>query len=400
MKRLIVLCLAALCAGCSQAPVAAAATLVGAHDMVLIDKLLFTTSTDRDELRVLDLAPPAAQLGSRQFVRAPNPLEALSIPVLNRPSALSRDTRYVNFTNLNGETVMGKEVGGPWVYATRAGGSEISVVGGGPAADPTQLVEVRRIPTSAPVTASAGASISTTLSRLYFATFDGTSATLQSLDLPATVPTLKAITPAELTRQVRVFPPFVGEVIVDLVVIPGVAGRGICEDPARICVVFATRAMQGAAGRVVLMDPESFAVRELHFPGPIRFLAVHAAATLSTGEYLPAGKRVFGLLDEERCGGPECGGVIAVDTFTGEVALDVTGLPMLPISTGNSLATGLAVVSRGELLLPPSLITDGGAIVPTVVDLSAVGVITTSNGAFIFFDANGLTPFDLNINRT
>ncbi|MBS1153658.1 MAG: hypothetical protein H6Q89_5356, partial [Myxococcaceae bacterium] len=76
------------------------------------------------------------------------------------------------------------------------------------------------------------------------------------------------------------------------------------------------------------------------------------------------------------------------------------GLPMLPISTGNSLATGLAVVSRGELLLPPSLITVGGATVPTVVDLSAVGVITTSNGAFIFFDANGLTPFDLNTNRT
>ena len=79
MKRLLVLSLACLAAGCSQAPIAASATLVGAHDIVLVERLLFTTSTDRDELRVLDLAPPALTQGFRQYVRAPNPLEALSI---------------------------------------------------------------------------------------------------------------------------------------------------------------------------------------------------------------------------------------------------------------------------------------------------------------------------------
>ena len=91
MKQLFVVLVTALAVGCTQAPVAAAATLVGAHDMVLVDKLLFTTSTDRDELRVLDLVPAAAA-GSRQYVRAPNPLEALSIPK-KKPKLIPRRRR-------------------------------------------------------------------------------------------------------------------------------------------------------------------------------------------------------------------------------------------------------------------------------------------------------------------
>lgn len=401
MRRLSVLIGLSVCvASCNQAQVAAAAVLVGAHDMVQVDQLLFTTSTDRDELRALDVVPPGQAVGSREYVRAPNPLEALSIPVLTRPSSLSRDTRYEDFTNAAMQvTALGREIGGPWVYATRAGGAEISIVGGGPATDLTQLVEVKRMPTSAPVTASAGARISPALSRLYFATFDGTAALLQSIDLPTTVPLLKAIPPGDLTKQVKVLPPFAGEVIVDLVVLPGVAGRGMCEDPTKNCVAFATRSMQGKTGRVVLLDPETLALRELRFPGPVRSLVIHAA-TNAGGTFIPPGKRIFGILDEESCGSTDCGGVLAVDTFTGEVALDYTGLPMLPISVGNSLATGLAIVSRGQLRLPPSLVSAGGVTIPTNVELAAVGVITTSSGLFLFFDANGLVPFDLDVIST
>ena len=123
-----------------------------------------------------------------------------------------------------------------------------------------------------------------------------------------------------------------GEVIVDLILVPGIVGRGICEDPAQTCVVYATRSMQGRAGRVLLFDPATLAQKELHFPGPVRTLAIHAG-TMAGTLYVPPGLRVFGILDEERCGGPECGGVIAVNSMTGEIELDSAKLPMLPIES-------------------------------------------------------------------
>ena len=404
MKRLIVLLATASVLGCSQGTTGSSATLVGAHDLVQVGELLFTTSTDRDELRVLNLAPPSTVIGSRDWVRAPNPLEALSIPVLARPSSLSRDSHFTDFTDVAGVSIpLGTEKGGPWVYASRAGGSQISVVGAGPAA----LVEVIRLPASAAVTATAGLSLAAT-SRLYFATFDGEAATLQSLDLPTTVAGLRPASAAladqtqridEVYKTLKVFRPMVGEVIVDLLMVPGIVGRGICEDPAQSCVVYATRSMQGRAGRVLLFDPVSLAQKELHFPGPVRTLAIHAG-TLAMGgtRYVPPGLRVFGILDEERCGGPECGGVIAVDSMTGEIALDSSNLPMLPISTGASLATGLSIAARGQLPLPAAGVTEPGTTppLPTIIELTAAGAITTSNGTVIFFDAYGLIPFDLN----
>ena len=60
---------------------------------------------------------------------APNPLEALSIPVLSRPSSLTRDVHYVDPNP--GGNILSHEINGPWVYATRSGGAEISVVASG-----------------------------------------------------------------------------------------------------------------------------------------------------------------------------------------------------------------------------------------------------------------------------
>lgn len=394
MKRLALL-LCTFGAACSQTPVASGANLVGAHDLVQVGDLLFTTSTDRDELRVLDLFPAGQVVGVRQYVRAPNPIEALSIPVLGRPSALARDTRFEDLLSADGgvAVALGNEAGGPWVYATRAGGAEISVVGGGLATDPTQLMEAVRIPTANAVTASAGVRLTALQSRLYFATSTGDGTTLLSIDLPTTVAPLKAAFKAGLLTQ-KVIGTLPGEVVVDLLIVPGLPGRGVCGVAGTQCLVVATRQMQGRSGRVLLLDPASFEQRELRFPGPIRLLAVHAG-TFIDGRYAAPGERVFGVLDEELCGSSECSGVVAVDTLTGEVAIDSANLPMIPISVGNALPTGLTVVARGQVLLPPSLVRRAGVVQPTVVALSALGVITTSNGSVIFFDAAGLSHFDL-----
>jgi len=396
VKRFLLAVTVVLTAGCNSTPTSSGAGIVGAHDMVQAGRLMFTTSTDRDELRVLDLEPPNAVAGVREWVRAPNPLETLSIPVLGRPSALARDSQFVDAVVGDVMIPRGAEVAGPFVYASRSGGSEISIVG----ADPAQLIEVQRMPTSAPVTATAGLVASPTISRLFYATYDGTAAYLHSVDLPATVPGLKAKAPGDLTKAVVTYPAFPGEVIVELVLVPGIPGRGICEAPEKTCAILATRTMQGRAGRVLLFDPETNNLRELHFPSAVRLLAVHAGTQGRAG-YLAPGQRVFGVLDEESCTVAACGGVVAVDTFTGQIALDSAGLPMIPISAGAALITGLSVVARGETLLPPALIpVDPPVASPTPFALVAAGVMTTSNGTFIIFDAEGLTPIDLNATST
>ena len=159
MKRLVLL-LVVFTVSCSQQPIANAVRLVGTHDLALVGDRLFVTSTDRNEIKVLDLAPPGLASGSRQFMPAPNPIEPLSIPVLSRPSSLTKDIHWVDAINADGTLVkLSREVAGPWVYATRSGGAEISVI----AAARDQLFEAQltdnhtplRIPTAAPVTASA-----------------------------------------------------------------------------------------------------------------------------------------------------------------------------------------------------------------------------------------------------
>lgn len=474
MKRLLLLT-GIFTVSCSQQPIANVVNLVGTHDLALVGEMLFVTSTDRDEIKVLDLVPPGLKAGSRQFMPAPNPLEPLSIPVLSRPSSLTKDIHYANLLDVDGgvAAALGREVAGPWLYATRSGGSEISVV----AAARDQLFEVElrdggtplRIPTSAPVTATAAWSFAaepcaisdecspgqtcvegscscatsmdcsgvqsctagecvavSTDSRLFFATSNGDDTTLQSIDLPGTLDGLRALAISELTSRQKVIVPaagrLIGEVVIDMVVVPGIPGQGICEAPGRPCLILATRQQQGRAGRVLLFDPQVRDYRELHFPGPVRSLAVHAGAMIQR-DYFAPGRRVWGILNEEACGGPACSGITAVDTFTGEVAKEIKedttttcsqpsdcpgkygvagdchqGMcryvvgPMLTISVGGSLPTGLTLVPGGMLLLPAALLI--GTTVPSAVPVPVLGVVSTSNGSLLFFRADTLSQID------
>ncbi|HSP79318.1 MAG TPA: hypothetical protein VLQ93_12360, partial [Myxococcaceae bacterium] len=87
------------------------AQLAGTHDLVLVGERIFVTSTDLNELRVLRLAE---QEKDRDFIRAPNPLKPLAIPVLPRPQALARDVRYEEDVPLAEPYVYGSEVAGPY----------------------------------------------------------------------------------------------------------------------------------------------------------------------------------------------------------------------------------------------------------------------------------------------
>ena len=84
------------------------------------------------------------------------------------------------------------------------------------------------------------------------------------------------------------------------------------------------------------------------------------------------GTRVYGILEEQACGGPACGGIVAVDIVTATSAttppyrasfpasLDALGLPWRPLRAGDGLITGLTVASGGTINQERVDANDGG----------------------------------------
>lgn len=425
MKR-IILCLAmgaGLIVACSDTQVVTtAAGLSGTYDLTIAGKYVFVTSSDRSELRVLDL-----EANPRDFVRAPNPLEALSIPVLERPTYLTRDVYYRMVDE--GELPKGEEISGPYIYARSDGAQQISVVSAGAAAE-RNLRELHRLgragalrPDGSPraplgfVTAFAARGPGKgTESILYYATQDASVATLWRQTLPG---------PDTLAQDSRLPDPTVvqvlpGETVAALLVLP--SARPTSDNPPeQEYVVVATRGTQGAPGRTFRLDASNSQapIVTYAFTAPVRLLATHPVvastvwggdvdrpdpddatktikacgidATVPPRSTLWAGEYVFGVLDESSCGGgAQCSGVLAVDSATGMLATDSTGVPMIPIRVTPGLPTGLTLVAGAELY------TRCADVKNHELPRPLVGMVPTSDGQISFFDATKLRPFDLN----
>ena len=420
MKLRAALLVAGLVAtACTQTTATITASFVGSNDVALVDRYLFITSTDRNELRVLDLAPPGAV--GRRFVQAPNPLEALSVPVLDRPTMVKADAWY--------DVANGQRMAGAFVYASRPGAKEISVVDATrpttkPAADLTyadvRFREIHRLQLPGPLTAMAAShDVDGHLARLYVATWDGTAAILWRYELPETAATVAAaafsVTPTVVTRASD---PLVAAVVLPaLVAEPGndvrearaartAGGTAFCD--AQECIALATRKSSGQAGQALLLEPSTQRAVALGFPGPVRALSTQGRFTLTPAsgkaiDFAP-GERVFAILDEEKCGSPDCGGVVAVDTRTATAdgfaaAIDSTGNPMLPLQIGSGLFTGLVTVPGGVLLIPgdsdPTGVIASGTSGTKVFPL--LGIAASSNGGLLFFDALQLRHIDLDL---
>ncbi len=388
-----------------------AAGLSGTYDVVLVrderneegnpveGDLLFVTSMDRNELRVLDLKAEGAERG---YLRAPNPLEALSIPVLERPQDLALDVRY---------DATGADVGGSYVYARSNGSTRISVV----ASERKFLREVKQLvtneltptnsaPSAGPVTAFAarGPEQEGGSSTLYYTTQETTGAWLWELQVPAPQDLLAG---ASLVGPVR---------RLEGVLPANVAVSALLVLPEGQLAV-ATRSTAGAEpGKTYKVNPLTNAVMELDFGGQqVLQLATHEAVDYSqrvntppndddtTDDFvdvpqrLVAGARIYGVLDPSNCGGgqTECAtGVLAVDANTGKVLKDDSsrdGLnnptylyDMLPIRLGSGLPTGLSVSAHVRV----------SAIGST---LALLGIVPLSSGQLLFFDAVGLRVLDI-----
>ncbi|MDP3499547.1 MAG: hypothetical protein Q8S33_04420 [Myxococcales bacterium] len=402
-SRLFILAALAF-AACTQQTTNSPNGFVGANDMVLVDLLdggalvgegtvgvnrfLFVTSTNTNELRVLDLRVPTLNGITRSALKGPNPLETLSIPVLDRPTALSLDTRYVDGVRRKGSLL----------YVTSQGGSEVSIVG----VELSELREVRRVPMPAPVTAVANLMPDAVTSRLWVATFDGTNSAVLELTIPGAASELRKRTTAALVSSLAPKLQIRGASIIAMRAMPGLAGRTLagrpfCAEPSKPCLAISTRGAAGAEGSTSLVDLTTLETAPLQFPGPVRVLSTSDGRLEGTGAdegalAPPPGAIVYGVLDEEACGSFRCGGVAAVDT-RGEAGLDgfgvlrADGLPTQPLRWNDGLVRGLSFLAGGRVRLATA--TDGG-----IGAFPVLGLMTMSNGDIIFFDALTMSLLD------
>ncbi len=395
MRRLLVLGLAL--AACTPSSGYSRGGLSGAHDLALTDEYLFITSADTNDLKVLQLTVPNSP-GQRTYVAAPNPLETLSIPVITRPTSLALDDQWVN----------GRVVHGSYLYVSRPGGSEMSVVGAARA----EFREISRLVSPAPVTSTAAVKLDADRSRLYFATYDGALGSLYSIDLPTSPAALRALPAAQLTSLIKLVITFGSDTVVSMLVVPGLNGRtaedqAFCDLTVNHCLVVGTRRASGTDGQTLMIDPVSLRRAPLGYPGPVRFLTTNGQTVLPDGLDTPArgaGHRIFAILDEEKCGGSNCGGVIAVDTVTSHertggfpVAQYADGGAMLPLTFGDSLPVGLAIGTNPSFTADSGvtrLLTANGDGGISLNWYAALGVATSANGQVTFFDSTTLLQID------
>jgi hypothetical protein len=394
MKAFLPSAVAALCiVACSQQSVPPPAHIVGTDSLVAVNDLLFVTSPGAAELRALDL-----KISPRDFVRAPNPLEPLAIPVLDTPAILARDIDYNADGDIDDTTY------NPNVYVQGAASSEISIVG---TRRNKQLVELKRlVAASGIVTAIAARAPAggdpTKPSTLYIGTWNGTQGNLWRQSIPPADPTTGVLSANLAPPTMLAYAAgssTVGEPISSIAVLPN----------NRLAV--ASRTPGSAVGRAIILDtsrPDDPHPAQwvLDFPSPVRQLATHPAIYRSDPNgpdgvslVMPAGARIFGVLDEDACApSADCTGILAVDgldtspRFTMR-SIDASGAPMVPIRLGPGLTSALTLAPTLSRKKPGVALAISAGGTPLTFD--QLGVVTTSNGLIYFFDARELSVIDL-----
>ncbi len=355
MKTRLLALLLVASAACSQTGVPPPSQMSGTNSSVVSGSLLFVTSTRSNELRVLDIEPRAGF--QRDYVRAPNPLNPLSITTINAPVELATPTRY---------GPLGQPLQGDWVFARGAGGPGVSIIGA--LNCPQQLREFGRVtprPDSVVTALASRLTADDRQAQLYFATFDGTDSTLWELLLP-NLPRNRGNTtvdPKLCGQYPSTLPPYslqpIGlvpqAVVTAMVALPTVQHPARPPDPEERRLVVASRllarppALPGTMtelGVITLVDPQPSGLVAGPFPVvfnvdttvaqsfPVKRMITHGNVVELTATsnnplgldidggvdggtasvVMDAGTRIFAILDEASCGGSlDCVGVMAVD---------------------------------------------------------------------------------------
>ena len=377
---LLAAALVAVALACTQTTPPQPGGVSGTYDLARVGHYVFVTSADLSELRVIDAHADGGpnDTGPHDWVRAPNPLEALEIPVAQRPVGLARDLNYTVVGTDDPILPVGGEVTGPYVYAFADGRSEISVVNADTTTAVESLVELKRLTTDGPVTAASamGPAGPVTSSTLFYATLVGGTGNLYSVTLPPP-DQLVGQTPApQLLMRMN----------------PGEAISALQALPLHQEVAVATRstdAQQKVVGRAFALPLSSGTPRTLSFGAPVRILATHPG-TKGDGVFLPMPpeENLFGVVDEESCGGAGtsgCARILTVDINDGRLAPDFTstftGNPSLPIEFGRGLPRALTFMANMQV---KSSQAPGG-----LADIPLMGLVTNTDGTLTFFEAIG-----------
>lgn len=339
MKRFFVAAFAlTVFVACSQQTARAPARLAGTHALAVAGKLVFVTSTDRDELRVIDTT-------QNDFVRAPNPLEPLAIPVVETPDNISRDLDWVG----------GEQIIGQYVYAWSQGGRAISAVG---IAD-SSLKEERRVVVNDPLTAVAARAPAAEgqPSVLYYATYatdtgGGRFGQLYRREIPA--PGEAVIPEAVPVTAAR----FSGEAITSIAVLP-TGDQVVISTQSDVLWIADPRS---SITRVSLRPacPAGAARESCGFSAAVREVVVDARNATAI--------RVFGLLDESSCDDRSCEGIEAVD--------------LIFPSADEAAVPSSAVLAKTDLGTPMTKLSSTGGLF-TSLDLSPNGRVRHQNGNFV-----------------
>jgi len=410
MKRISLLALWGLLAACTQNTGSVSANLIGTHDLVFIDqpgesnavaklevdgngntavvglpgRYLFLTSADTNELRVLELFRP--NFTTRDFMRGPNPLETLSIPVLDRPTLLATD---------EGRNSLGQRVSSQTIYAARPGGSEVSIV----SLKARRQLGGRPVPAPGPVLA-IGASMTVTndtlpaSTALYVATWDGSTSSVFTATVstdPATVDAQVREGTLDFTRLTSLDGvPLAAMYVVSPLSTRTLDGAAFCATES--CLALASRLGSAGGGDAWLLEPSTGRSVKLGFPAAVRKFAAGAAT-----------RRLYALLDESKCGGPQCGGVVAVDLLTATSnggfpgSRNVVGSPFGPLRVTEGLITGLAI-AQGGVVHQFAETSDGGAtgLIDVFQRYDELGAFSSSDGLITWFSgaAGSLIDYD------
>lgn len=410
MKRLLLLSLWAALAACTQNTGSVSANLIGTHDLVFVDQLgeenavaklqaddegtvsvvglpsrfLFLTSADTNELRVLELFRP--NYSTRDFMRGPNPLETLSIPVLDRPTLLATD---------EGRNSIGQRVSSQTVYAARPGGAEVSIV----SLTARRQLGGRPVPAPGPVLA-IGASMNVTndtlpaSGTLYIATWDGSVSSIYTATVstdPATVDAQVREGTLDFTRLTSIEKvPLAAMFVVSPLASRTLDGAAFCATEP--CLALASRLGSAGGGDAWLFEPSTGRSAPLSYPGAVRKFAAGATT-----------RRLYALLDEVACGGPQCGGVVSVDLISATTlsgfpgSKNVVGDAFGPLRVTDGLITGLSI-AQGAVARQLAETSDGGSlsVINVLQRYDELGAFSSSDGLITWFSgaAGSLIDFD------
>jgi hypothetical protein len=365
---------------CNSTPPTTILSVNDPQALAFTNNELFISSTNTDELRVLELT---VDLDTREPTDAPNPIYPLSIPVVTRPVVLETDTDGVN--------------PGKYIFVLSAVEQRLGIV------DAINKVEVQEVSLpGVPLSMSAR-----TLpgpnggARVFIGLSNGTQGSIVVVTVPPlsqfpvpglgidpSIPpiTLANTAPAGLTISPDGSTMAIGDRLADETNADPTQRRGgLIEIPLT----------ENSSGLPVAGTP-----KRIFVGGPVGKVAYNPASADLSGALIPAGTILYALIEGSGCAnGHRCGGIQMV--VNGQVPEGAPGQPVLPVFI-DGVPTDFAVAGAtfnadGSfqlplLNLPPSAGFGGPTNVPLLLG------VPSTNGLIYFVDGLQGRIFDTDEN--